>query len=59
MGEVSEKRTLFFPSDGSILDVIKLNVSHDNKQRIVVRKNRMTFGIKDTPISTGNQDKFS
>jgi len=28
MGEVSEKRTLLFPSDGSILDVMKLNCTH-------------------------------
>lgn len=34
MGEVAEKRTLCYPSDGSVIDVITLNTSHEKRNRI-------------------------
>lgn len=46
-GKVNECRSLFFPTDGSIIDIKKLGIMHKFKARIQVQKNRMLFGIKE------------
>lgn len=53
--QIEEQRSLFFPTDGGIIDVTNYNVKFQNKSRIVVKKGRMIFGIKEAYIYGENE----